>query len=122
MLGIFVDDSISLTGLLIVFSVSAVTFPSSYSLPHYTTYEVTRQGHSDEVTRLDVGLVDSLIRGRKVHLTFTIMRHILSTPAVSNQSLPYGSIISKILRHFDVPLIEPVYVETKKLGMEYDNG
>ena len=46
------------------------------------------------------------------------MRHMLSTLVVSNKSLPYGSIISKILRHFHVPLTEPVYVETKKMGRE----
>ena len=56
-----------------------------------------RQGHNDEVTRLDISLIDSLIRGRKVHLAFTIMCHMLSILAVSNRSLPYGSIISKIL-------------------------
>lgn len=72
-----------------------------------------RQGHTDEVTRLDVGLLDSLIRGRQVHLSFTLLRHMLSTAAVSNRSLTYGSIISKILRHFHVLLTEPVYVETK---------
>ena len=81
-----------------------------------------RHGHADEVTRLDIGLLDSLIRGRQVHLSFTIVRHMLSTTAVSNRSLPYGSIISKILRYFLVPLSEPVFVETKKLGREIISG
>ena len=77
-----------------------------------------RQGHIDEVTRLDVDLLDSLIQGRQVHLSFTILRHMLSTPAVSNRSLPYGRIITKILRYFHVPIIEPVYVESRNLGRE----
>ena len=81
-----------------------------------------RQGHNNEVTRLDVGLLDSLIRGRKVHISFTIMRHMLSTPIVSHRSLPYGSIISKILRYFRVPLTKPVYIETKKMGREIISG
>ena len=81
-----------------------------------------RHGHGDEVTRLDVGLLDSLIRERQVHLLFTIVRHILSTTAVSNRSLPYESIISKILRYFHIPLTEPVFVETKKLGREMISG
>ena len=51
-------------------------------------------------------------------LALTIMRHMLSTPVVSNMSLPYGNIISKIFRYFYVPLTEPVYVETKKMGGE----
>ena len=47
---------------------------------------------------------------------------MLSTTAVSNRSLPYGSIISKILRYFHVPLSESVFVETKKLGREIISG
>uniref|UniRef100_A0A1S8ACF9 Putative plant transposon protein domain-containing protein n=1 Tax=Citrus limon TaxID=2708 RepID=A0A1S8ACF9_CITLI len=81
-----------------------------------------RQGHSDEVTRLDVGLLDSLIRRRRVNLSYTIIRHMLSAPAVTNRSLPYGSIITKILRHFHVPMTEPVYTETRKLGREIISG
>ena len=81
-----------------------------------------KHGHADEVTRLDVSLLDSLIRGRQVHFSFTIVHHMLSTTAVSNRSLPYGSIISKILRYFHVPLTEPVYVETKKLVREIISG
>ena len=57
-----------------------------------------------------------------MHLSFTIVRHMLSTTVVSNRSLPYGSIISKILRYFHVSLTEPVFVETKKLGMEIISG
>ena len=55
-------------------------------------------------------------------LAFTIMHHMLSTPAVSDRSLPYGSTISKILRHFHVLLTKPVYVETKKMGREIISG
>ena len=43
---------------------------------------------------------------------------MLSTTAVANKSLPYGSIITRILRHFSVPLTEPIYVETRKLRRE----
>ncbi|KAH9744418.1 Integrase catalytic domain-containing protein [Citrus sinensis] len=77
-----------------------------------------RQGHTDEVTRLDVGLLDSLIRRRHVSLSYTILCHMLSTPKVTNRSLPYGSIITKILKFFTVPINKPVYLETQKLGRE----
>lgn len=36
-----------------------------------------RQGHGDEVTRLDVGLLDSLIRGRKVKLIHNLTSHAI---------------------------------------------
>ncbi|KAH9792871.1 hypothetical protein KPL71_004323 [Citrus sinensis] len=77
-----------------------------------------RQGHTDEVTRLDVGLLDSLIRRQHVSLSYTILCHMLSTPKVTNQSLPYGSIITRILKFFRVPINKPVYLETRKLGRE----
>ncbi|KAH9697228.1 hypothetical protein KPL71_023524 [Citrus sinensis] len=77
-----------------------------------------RQGHTDEVTRLDIGLLDSLIRRRHVSLSYTILCHMLSTPKVSNQSLPYGSIITRILKHFQVPIVELVFLETHKLEQE----
>ena len=56
-----------------------------------------RKGHSDEVTRLDVSLLDSLISGRPIHIGYVIIRHMLSTLAVNHRLLPYGSIITKIL-------------------------
>ena len=77
-----------------------------------------RQGHTDEVTRLDVGLLDSLIRRRQVSLSYTILCHMLSTLRVSNRSFPYDIIITRILKFFRVPITEPVYLETRKLGRE----
>ena len=77
-----------------------------------------RQVHTDEVTRLDVGLLDSLIRRWHVSLSYTIFCHMLSTPKVFNRSLPYGSIITRILKFFRVPFTESVYLKTRKLGRE----
>ena len=51
-------------------------------------------------------------------LSYNILRHMLSTPAVTNQSLPYGSIFTRILRYFKVPITKLVFVETQKLGRE----
>ena len=47
-----------------------------------------RKGHSDEVTCLDVGLLDCLLRRHLVNLGYIILRHMLSTPAVNNRLLP----------------------------------
>ena len=77
-----------------------------------------RKGHSDEVTRLDVGLLDSLITGRPINLGYIIVWQMLSTPVVNHRLLPYGNIISKILRHFEVPLRDAGYMETKRIGPE----
>lgn len=81
-----------------------------------------RQGHSDEVTRLDVGLLDSFIQRQQVILSYIILRHVLSIPIFTNRSLPYGNIITRIQRHFDVPLTKPVHTKTRKLGREIISG
>ncbi|KAH9745941.1 hypothetical protein KPL70_004261 [Citrus sinensis] len=77
-----------------------------------------RKGHSDEVTRLDVALLDSLLTDRPINLGYIIVRHMLSTPAVNHRLLPYGSIIIKILRRFEVPLIDTGHMETRQIGPE----
>ena len=75
-----------------------------------------RKWYNDEVTRLDVGLLDCLLRRRPVNLGYIILHHMLSTPAMKNKLLPYGSIITRILRYFRIFIIERVYDETKRLG------
>ncbi|KAH9703924.1 hypothetical protein KPL70_011269 [Citrus sinensis] len=77
-----------------------------------------RKGHSDEVTRLDVALLDSLLTDRPINLGYIIVRHMLSTPAVNHRLLPYGSIITKILRRFEVPLLDTGHMETRRIGPE----
>ena len=39
-------------------------------------------------------------------------------PAITNRRFPYGSVITRILRHFHIPIIEHVYDESKRLGGE----
>ena len=77
-----------------------------------------KKGHSDEVTRLDVGLLHSLISSRPINLSYVIVRHMLSTPIVNHRLLPYSSIITKILRHFEVSLLDVGYTETRWIGPE----
>ncbi|KAH9669926.1 hypothetical protein KPL70_021986 [Citrus sinensis] len=77
-----------------------------------------KKGHSDEVTRLDVALLDSLLTDCPINLRYIIVRHILSTPAVNHRLLPYDSIITKILRHFEVSLLDTGHMETRRIGPE----
>lgn len=75
-----------------------------------------RKGHSDEVTRLDVVLLDSILVGRKLNVGYIILQHMRSTLGITTRSLPFGSIISRILTHFRVPIAEPAHDEPKELG------
>ncbi|KAH9687357.1 hypothetical protein KPL70_014742 [Citrus sinensis] len=77
-----------------------------------------RKGHSDGVTRLDIGLLDSLLTECPINLGYVIVWHILSTPTVNHRLLPYSSIITKILRRFEVPLLDIGHMETRRIGPE----
>ena len=72
--------------------------------------------------RLNVGLLDSLLERQPINLHYVILRHMLSTLGVNNQLLPYGSVITKILQHFHVPIRASIYVETKRIGDDAITG
>lgn len=65
------------------------------NLQHIVTPRIS---HCDEVTRLDMGLLDCLIRRRLVNLGYIIPRYMFTTTAVTNRLFIYGSVIIKILR------------------------
>lgn len=77
-----------------------------------------RTGHFDEVTRLDVRLLDSILVDRKVDVGYILVQHMLDTPDNKSRSLPYGSIITRVLKYFKVPITEPPLDECKELGEE----
>ena len=68
------------------------------------------------MTRMNVGVLDSLLERRPINLGYIILTHMLSTLEVNNGLLPYGSIIYKILCNFRVPIQDSIYMETKKIG------
>lgn len=70
-----------------------------------------RQGHSDEATCLDIGLLDSLIQGRTVNIDYTISHFMLISLSVSKRSFPYKSIITRIFCHFRISFTEPIHIE-----------
>lgn len=77
-----------------------------------------RTRHFNEVTRLDVCLLDSILVGRKIDVGYTFVQHMLGTPDNKSRSLPYSSIITRVLKYFKVPIIELPLDECKELGEE----
>lgn len=65
---------------------------------------------------MDVGLLVSLLKKGPMNPGYVILRHMLSTPGVKYLLLLCGSIISKILRHFRVPIQDSINVETKRIS------
>lgn len=89
-----------------------------------------RSGHLDEVSHMDVVLINSIFRHRPVNLGYTIIRTMLSIPKLITRSLLYGHFITRILRHFKIPINEPSCKPFKSiedetvcaLGFEWRNG
>ncbi|KAH9800792.1 hypothetical protein KPL71_000795 [Citrus sinensis] len=77
-----------------------------------------RSGHLDEVSHMDVAMIDCILRGRPVDLGYSIVRTMLSIPALITCSLPYGHFITRILKFFEVPILEPSCRPSKGIGDE----
>ncbi|KAH9671118.1 hypothetical protein KPL70_017229 [Citrus sinensis] len=77
-----------------------------------------RSGHLDEVSHIDVAMIDCILRGRPVNLGYSIIRTMLSIPALITRSLPYGHFITRILKFFEVPILEPSCRPSKGIGDE----
>ena len=53
-----------------------------------------RSGHLDEVLHMEVALIDCILRRRPVNLGYTIIRTMLTIPALITRSLLYGHFIT----------------------------
>lgn len=76
----------------------------------------------DEVTLLDVCLLDSIITGRMLDAGYIIIQHMLHVADSKSRSLLYSSIITCMLKHFNVPITEPPLGDTTELGEEIITG
>ncbi|KAH9671168.1 hypothetical protein KPL70_017253 [Citrus sinensis] len=73
-------------------------------------------GHADEVSRLDVAILDCILEERVLNIGQIILHHMLSTPSLAKRSLPYASIITQILEYFRVLVTESISLNSRKLG------
>ena len=89
-----------------------------------------RPGYLDEVSYMDITLIDCILRHRPVDLGYTIVRNMLSIPKLITRSLPYGHFITRILKYFSVAIQEPSCRPSKSIrdeaisssGFEWSNG
>ncbi|KAH9658467.1 CCHC-type domain-containing protein [Citrus sinensis] len=105
----------------------------SLKLDSYVHVDVVRnicRRHLNEVSHMDVALIDCILRRRPVNLGYTIIQTMLTIPALITRSLPYGHFITRIIKYFDVPIQEPSCRPSKGigddvifgLGFEWKNG
>lgn len=94
--------------------------PLQTRILHYVLHHVItpRGGHADEVSRLDVAILDCILEERVLNIGYIILNHMLSTPNLAKRSLPYASIITRILEYFHVPITESISLNSRELGDE----
>ena len=70
--------------------------PLQTRILHYVLHHVItpRAGHADEVSRLDVAILDCIREERVLYIGYIILYYILSTSSLAKRSLPYASIIT----------------------------
>ena len=94
--------------------------PLQTRILHYVLHHVItpRADHADEVSRLDVAILDCILEERVLNIGYIILHHMLSTPNLAKRSLPYANIITRILKYFRVPITEPISLNSRELSDE----
>ncbi|KAH9680653.1 Integrase catalytic domain-containing protein [Citrus sinensis] len=115
---IFRRSDLSVEDCTIHFRTQCLCLQTRFLLRIIQSIVLPRSGHLDEVSHMDVAMIDCILRGRPVDLGYSIIRTMLSIPALITRSLPYGHFITRILKFFEVPILEPSYRPSKGIGDE----
>lgn len=73
--------------------------------------------HTDEVTRLDVALLDYILQRRWVNIGYVILRHMISTPVMNNWSFPLVALLPRFFDTFGLLLINQLLSQLSNWGM-----
>lgn len=76
---------------------------------------IPRKRHGNEVTRLDIALLDSILESKKLNVGYIIIQHMLDAQNIGNRSLLFSTCI---LQYFWVPIAKPSFVKPKEFGNE----
>ena len=101
-------------------SLKSQALPIQTRILHCVLHHVItpRSRHADEVNRLDVAILDCILEEMMLNIGYIIIHHMLSTPCLAKRSIPYASIITRILEYFPVPITEPIFLNSRELGDE----
>ncbi|KAH9658405.1 hypothetical protein KPL70_023484 [Citrus sinensis] len=111
-------NDLSVEDCTIHFRTQCLCLQTRFLLRIIQSIVLPRSGHLDEVYHMDVAMIDCIFRGRPVDLGYSIVRTMLSIPALITRSLPYGHFITRILKFFEVPILEPSCRPSKGIGDE----
>ena len=74
-------------------------------LQHMISYIfIPKEGHWDDVSFLEVFLVDSILTERKINMGYIIFQHMKACSLSKDSVLSYAMFITKIVKYFNVNL------------------
>ncbi|KAH9780749.1 Integrase catalytic domain-containing protein [Citrus sinensis] len=111
-------SNLSVEDCTIHFRTQCLCLQTRFLLRIIQSIVLPRSRHLDEVSHMDVVMIDCILRGRPVDLGYSIIRTMLSIPALITRSLPYGHFITRILKFFEVPILKPSCRPSKGIGDE----
>ncbi|KAG5235412.1 Retrovirus-related polyprotein from transposon [Salix suchowensis] len=63
-----------------------------------------KKGHYDEVTFMELCLIDCMIQRRPINLPYIMIRNMILAYDQKQKALPYGQVFTTIFEHFDILL------------------
>ena len=102
--------------------------PSTHSLTminrvlHHMIYSILlpRGGHRDEVSYLEAFLVDSIMIGRRIHVGYLMMMHMISCYENTTRVLLYGHFLTRVFKDVGVDLSRERNFEAPSIYDTYD--
>ena len=79
-----------------------------------------RGGHRDEISYLEAFIVDSILIGRRIHVGYLMMMHMISYVESTTRVLPYGRFLTRVFRDVEVDLSREMKFEAPTSYDTYD--
>ena len=80
-----------------------------------------RDGPQDEVSYLKAFLVDSILTGRRIHLGYLMMMHMISCCESTTRVIFYGHFLTRVFKDVDVDLSREINFEAFSTYDTYDD-
>ncbi|KAL6327906.1 hypothetical protein AAG906_027314 [Vitis piasezkii] len=80
-----------------------------------------RGGYRDEVSYYEAFLVDSILTGRRIHLGYFMMMHMISCCESTTRVLPYGRFLTRVFKDADIDLSRETNFEAPSAYDTYDD-
>ena len=89
---------------------------------HHMIYSILlpRGGHRDKVSYLEAFIVDSILTGRRIHVGYLMMMHMISCVESTTRVLPYGLFLTRVFKDVGVDLSREMNFEALTSYDTYD--